>query len=70
MKKGVLRNFTKSTGKHVFSYGFCEISKNNFFAEYLWTTASVDSEAAFQNISECLLPKPVRYQSKILKFVC
>ena len=44
-KKGVLRNFTKSTGKHlcqsarVFSCEFCEISKNTFFTEHLWTTA-------------------------------
>ena len=69
MKKGVLRNFTKFTGKHlcqslffnkvaglrpeacnfikketlaqVFSCEFCEISKNTFFTEHLWTTASV-----------------------------
>ena len=24
----------------VFSYEFCEISKNTFFTEHLWTTAS------------------------------
>ena len=62
MKKGVLRNFTKFTGKQlyqslfliklqafilkktlarVFSCEFYEISKNNFFTEHLWTTASV-----------------------------
>ena len=54
MKKGVLRNFAKFTGKHlchslyfnnealaqVFSSEFCEISKNTFSAEYHWTTAS------------------------------
>ena len=65
MNKGVLRNFTTFTRKHlyqdlyhlyhesqpcsffkketvarVFSFKFCEISKNNFFAEKLWTTAS------------------------------
>ena len=64
MKKGVLRNFAKFTGKHlcqslffnkfavlcnvtkketlvqVFSCEFCEISKNAFFTERLWTTAS------------------------------
>ena len=53
--KGVLRNFTKFTGKHicqslffnkketlaqVLSCEFCEIFKNNFFTEHLWTTAS------------------------------
>ena len=55
MKKGVLKNLTKFTGKHlcqslnfikketlaqVFSYEFSEISKNTFFTEHLWTTAS------------------------------
>ena len=63
MKKGVLRNFEKFTGKHlcqrlfcnkvaaavtlfkkrlaqVFSSEYCEISKNAFFTEHLWTTAS------------------------------
>ena len=65
VKKGVLRNFAKFTGKHlcqrlffdkvaglrpatllkkslaqVFSYEFCEISKNTFFTEHLRTTAS------------------------------
>ena len=55
MKKGVLRNFTKFTGKGLcqslsfkkatmaqeFSCEFCDISKNTFFTEHLWTTASV-----------------------------
>ena len=64
MKKDVLRNFTKLTGKQlfqslffsvpeacnfikketlaeVFSCEFCEISKNTFFTEHLWVTASV-----------------------------
>ena len=49
MKKGVLRNFTKFTGKHLcqslrsvtlLRCEFCETSKNNFFTEHLWTTAS------------------------------
>ena len=54
-KKGVLRNFAKFTGKHlrqslffnkvtlarVFSCKFCEISKNTFLTEHLWTTASL-----------------------------
>ena len=69
LQKGVLRNFTKFTGKHlcqnlflnevaglrpatllkketlaqVFSCEFCEISKNTFFTEHLWTTASKGS---------------------------
>ena len=51
--KGVLRNFTKFTGKHLcqslffkketlvqlFSCEFCETSKNTFFTEHLWTTS-------------------------------
>ena len=65
MWKGVLRNFTKFTGKQlfqglflskvagqvckfikketlaqVFSCEFCEIFKNTFFTEHVWTTAS------------------------------
>ena len=63
MKKGVLGNLTKFTGKHlwqsllfnkgvacnfikkktlaqVFSCEFFGISKNTFFTEHLWTTAS------------------------------
>ena len=54
LKKVVLRNLTKFTGKHlcqglffneetltqVFSCEICEIFKNTFFAEHLWTTAS------------------------------
>ena len=52
IKKGVLKNFTKLTGKYlcqspflkttlaqVFSCTFCEIVKNTFFKEHLWTTA-------------------------------
>ena len=54
VKEGVLRNFTKFTEKHlcqslffnrvtlaqVFSWEFCEISKNIFFTEHLPTTAN------------------------------
>ena len=49
MKKGILRNFAKSeacnfikkeTLAQVFSCEFCEISKNIFFTEHLWTTAT------------------------------
>ena len=31
----------KETLAHAFSSQFCEISKNTFFTEYLWMTASV-----------------------------
>ena len=54
VKKGVLRNFSKFTRKHLcqrlfnsltlpqmFSFEFCEICKNMFFAELLRMTASV-----------------------------
>ena len=50
MKKGVLEisensdltyNFIKKeTLAQVFSYEFCEISKNTFLTKHLWTTAS------------------------------
>ena len=57
IKKGVLGNFAKFTGKHLcqslffnkvaglrsqrFSCEFCEISKKTFFIEHLRTTASI-----------------------------
>ena len=55
LKKHVLRDFTKFTGKHlcqslffnketlaqVFACEFCEISKNTFFTEHLWMSASI-----------------------------
>ena len=61
MKKGALGNFTKSTGKHlyqslffkketlaqVFFCEFCEIPKNNFFTEQIWTNASMMIEKNF-----------------------
>ena len=53
MKKGILRNFAKFTGKHlcqilvpwqkgtlVFSYEVCKISKNTFFTGHIWATVS------------------------------
>ena len=35
--------FQKETLAQVFSCDFCEISKNTFFMEHLWATASVPS---------------------------
>ena len=35
----------KEAHAQVFSCEFCEISKNPFFAEHLWTTASVDTQS-------------------------
>ena len=49
MRQGVLKNFTKFTGKRlrqpdtvtqVLSSEFCKFFKNTFFTEHLWTTAS------------------------------
>ena len=47
----VFCNFIKKeTLAQVFSCEFCEISKNNFFTERLWATASVVGDPAnFQN---------------------
>ena len=58
VRRGVLRNFTKFTVKHlpeflfknetlaqVFSCEFSEISKNTFSTERLWTTASENFDA-------------------------
>ena len=67
-EKGVLRNFTKFTGKHlcqrlffnkVAGLKFCKISKNNFFTEHLSTTASI-----FLVISLC---NNVKYVSDIIR---
>ena len=75
--RGVLRNFTKFTGKglcqslffkkatmaQVFSFEFCDISKNTFFTEHLWTTASVTLHisryccARTRNFSKTILTK-------------
>ena len=38
----------KKSLARVFSCEFCEISKNTFFTEHLWTTASVSPEYPFQ----------------------
>ena len=44
VRKSVLKNFTKFTGKEtlaqLFSCEFCEIFKNTLFIEHLWETAS------------------------------
>ena len=38
-----LQLYLKKTPAQVFSCEFCEISKNTFFTEHLWTTASVSN---------------------------
>ena len=56
VKRGVLRNFSKFTGKHlgqslffnkVTGLEFCKISKNTFSTEHLLTNASVVSFISF-----------------------
>ena len=42
VRKGVLRNLPKFTGKQVFSSEFCEISKNTFFTEHLQMIVSIN----------------------------
>ena len=37
----ISQNLPENTCARVFSYEFCEIFKNNFFTEHLWTTAYV-----------------------------
>ena len=39
-KRSEACNFIKKVTLTLFSCEFCEISKNNFFTEHLWTTAS------------------------------
>ena len=66
-KKGVLRNFTKFTGKHlcqclffketlaqVFSCEFCEISKNTFFYRTapVATSVNIKSEALLETSTD------------------
>ena len=39
IKRSVLKNSIKFTEKQLCTSEFCEIFKNKFFAEHLWTTA-------------------------------
>ena len=48
----------------VFSCEFCEISKNTFFTDYLWTTASFFSR--FHNFN--ITPKSCIYKRNLNKF--
>ena len=64
VRKGVPKNFAKSTRKHMcqsvffnkfadlrpaISCEFCKISKNTFFTEHLWVTASVAVSIGYHN---------------------
>ena len=44
--------FKKETLAQVFSCEFCQISKNTFFTEHLWTSAFVDIRQSFEIFSE------------------
>ena len=43
--------FKKEALAQEFSFEFCEISKNTFLTEHLWTTASNSPSIVFQHIS-------------------
>ena len=45
----------KETLGQLFSYDFCQISKNKFFTEHMWTTASkksCDSQPGVEEIQQ------------------
>ena len=47
----------KETLAEVLSCEFCEISKNTFFTEHLWATASIELPTILENISlENIMP--------------
>ena len=39
----------KESLAQVFSCGFCEVSKNTFFTEPLWSTGFIDNKPSFEN---------------------
>ena len=65
----------KETLAQVFSCEFCEISKNTFFIEHLWTTASQKEEpyaleyVPGKNKTQEMCESAVDYSLKLLKFV-
>ena len=79
-KKGVLKNFTKLTGKHlcqslfikkealaqVYSCEFCEISKNIFSSKLQPTTASRETCRALEGLLRVLLVS----QHSVLVIAC
>ena len=50
IRPGACNFIIKETLALVFSCDFCEISKNTFFTEHLWATASVDITIAPANV--------------------
>ena len=69
MKEGVLRNFVKfkETLAQVFSCEICEISKNTFFTEHLWTQSLTKLLVKLQ-ILRSLFCKPFVLESFREKF--
>ena len=59
MKKVILK---RETPTQVLSCEFCEIFKNAFFAEHLWTTASEKTASIFS----CLIQRCIRDTVKYL----
>ena len=62
VEKDVLRNFAKITGKHLCQSlffnkvtGVREISKNTFFTEHVWATASLNLKGDFNTSTKFLL---------------
>ena len=62
-----LQLYLKETVAQVFSYEFCEISKNTFFTEYLWETASDSVSFSKQLFSELLWMVIASYMLKYIK---
>ena len=60
----------KETLAQVLSCEFCEISKNNFFAEHLWTTASIESDSEKQSSRGLPQPRPATLLNKRLCHKC
>ena len=55
-------NFTKKeTLAQVFSCEFCEISKNAFFTEHLWATASINGNRGILFWPSCFRMLPLHY---------
>ena len=52
----------KETLAQLFSCEFCEISKNTFFIEQLWTTASKSWLQSYQNSNKKISAKYFRYE--------
>ena len=73
IKRGVLRNFTKFTGKHpqVFCREFCVISKNTFFTEHVWWLLLNDAKLELYSLTnQILTSNVVKSNNKALHRKC